>query len=369
MASSNPPLHSAALLLLCFCSVFSNAKFLSLPVFKHAVSGRFVARIFQGTHQRPADLVVDLGGSFTGLDCRGSSTQRVVSCPSLECSKAGESSGSVGELVEDAVAVGSQVVDSVNSVDRFLFYCMPKPALRRLPGGGASGVLGLGRSKMSLPSQFSMTNFLDRKFTICLSASDGQGQLLIGDALSGTDISKTLIYTPLITSKEEKHLISVNSIKIEGDPVPVKVNGRARLSTTAPFTTFQSSIYHSFTEKFVKAVNATKAESVWPLKTCFVSGTKWPEVDLVLQSKMVKWRIGKRNLVVQQVSKGVSCLGILDGGYEMGDDEIVIGRYQLEEKLLEFDMGRSMLGFKSDGGMSCGELKLESGMDTHHPSF
>uniref|UniRef100_A0A7N0UL76 Peptidase A1 domain-containing protein n=1 Tax=Kalanchoe fedtschenkoi TaxID=63787 RepID=A0A7N0UL76_KALFE len=386
MSSSYPLPLPALLLLLCFCSVFSNSQIsnqkssdaLSLPIFKHPVSGQYVAQISRGTTRRPVKLVVDLGGPFTGVDCRQSSTHRSVPFPSLECSKAGGSGSSVaerGELVEDLVTVGSyvvegQVADSVLGVDRFLFHCMPRSALRRLsPTGGVNGVVGLGRSRMSLPHQFSMAHLLDRKFALCLSASGGQ--LLIGDALSRTEISKSLIYTPLITSGDDssshQHLVSVDSMRIEGEPGVVKVNGRARLSTTAPHTILQSSIYQAFTEKYIKAVaNATRAESVWPFKTCFATenggSDDLPAVDLVLQSKMVKWRIGGRNLMVE-VKGGVRCLGMLDGGYDMAD-EIVIGSHQLEENLLEFDMARSMLGLSSslvNRGTSCADLKLESG--------
>ena len=72
-------------------------------------------------------------------------------------------------------------------------------------------------------------------------------------------------------------------------------------------------------------------------------GPEVPAIDLVLQSKMVKWRIYGRNSMVQ-VSNEVMCLGFLDGGLNL-KSSITLGGQQLEDVLLHFDLGTSMLGF------------------------
>ncbi|KAL8100263.1 hypothetical protein AgCh_032494 [Apium graveolens] len=82
-----------------------------------------------------------------------------------------------------------------------------------------------------------------------------------------------------------------------------------------------------------------------------------PIIELVLQSEMVKWRIDGRNSMVR-ISDEVVCLGILDGGLS-DKREITIGGYQLEDNLLEFDLGTSMLGFSSSlRQTSCSRLNV-----------
>lgn len=127
-----------------------------------------------------------------------------------------------------------------------------------------------------------------------------------------------------------------------------------------PYTTIESSIYRSFIEAYAKsasAANLTRAASVAPFELCFRSngieatatGPAVPAIDLVLQSEMVKWRIHGRNSMVR-VSEKVMCLGFLDGGEvtsEAASAGVIIGGYQLEDVLLGFDLGASMLGFSS----------------------
>ena len=47
-----------------------------------------------------------------------------------------------------------------------------------------------------------------------------------------------------------------------------------------------------------------------------------------------------------QVNDNVLCLGIVNGG-EKATTSIVIGGYQLEDNLLQFDLASSRLGFSS----------------------
>lgn len=63
-----------------------------------------------------------------------------------------------------------------------------------------------------------------------------------------------------------------------------------------------------------------------------------------------------------EVSDEVMCLGFLDGG-SSPRASIVIGGYQLEDNLLEFNLATSMFGFSSSLLMrdtTCSDLKLYS---------
>ena len=263
-----------------------------------------------------------------------------------------------GELVEDMVAVeGSEMVSP------FLFSCAPKPLLKGL-ARGTVGMLGLGRTRISLPASVG----LHRKFAVCLSPSDG-GAVLLENEIAGTDISKSLVYTPLLTDQilnSEQYFINVKSIRINGRGVSLgTITGGTRISTVVPYTTMKRSVYEIFTKAYIEAAAAmdmSMVESVAPFEVCFRSESPEPAVpaiDLVLQSEMVKWRILGRNSMVR-VSDKVICLGFLDGG-DNPETSIVLGGYQLEDNLLEFDLSTSMLGFSSSLlGSSCSELKLNS---------
>ena len=74
-------------------------------------------------------------------------------------------------------------------------------------------------------------------------------------------------------------------------------------------------------------------------------GPGMPSIDLILQNKKVIWRIFGANSMVQ-VNEEVLCLGFVDGGVE-ARTAIVIGAYQMEDNLLEFDLATSRLGFSS----------------------
>lgn len=231
-------------------------------------------------------------------------------------------------------------------------------------------MLGLGVDKLSLPSQFATALNLRRRFAVCLSPTRGylvlSGVDIPSSSIIGSQLWNSLTYTPLISSTDGYH-VNVKSIKVNGKPVPLNASllsfdqngkGGTKLSTLAPYTTMETSIYKAFVEEFVNAMNMTRVAEVAPFGVCFGSEGRreFPAVDLVLQSEMVKWRIEGRNSMVE-VGGGVMCLGFLDGG-RLKEASIVIGGHQLEDNLLDFDMGNSMLGFSSSflaRGISCSD--------------
>lgn len=74
-------------------------------------------------------------------------------------------------------------------------------------------------------------------------------------------------------------------------------------------------------------------------------GAAVPAIDLVLESESVYWRIFGANSMVA-VSDQVLCLAFVDGG-ERPRTSVVVGGYQLEDNLLQFDLATSRLGFSS----------------------
>ncbi|KAL5785456.1 hypothetical protein ACOSQ2_007848 [Xanthoceras sorbifolium] len=367
-----------------------------LPVIKDASTSQYVTQIYHG---KPVNLVVDLGGPLIWIDCGSgqvsSSGGRLIRLPSqsIQCSKAVHDRGSKtcdvfpenrvtglsarGDLVEDTLAVGSvdgSEAGAITAVDRFLLASVPSFLLQGL-ASGARGILGLGRTPLSLPSQLAASVGHHRKFFVCLSPSNGvvSTHNAPQDSIFGPEISKSLIYTPLIDNKNGDYIINIKSMKINSNPLSVNAPLTAKLSTVDPYTTMKSSIYETFTKAFTKAAesrNMKRVAPAAPFGVCFgsdqtdesgsVSGSAVPVIDLVLQSEMVKWRISGRNSMVR-VNEEVVCLGFMDGGSDPVEP-IVIGGFQLEDNLLEFDFGTSMLGFTSLGQTGCSNFVVKESL-------
>ncbi|KAG4178952.1 hypothetical protein ERO13_A10G076400v2 [Gossypium hirsutum] len=238
---------------------------------------------------------------------------------------------------------------------------------------------GLGRTKISMPSQFAAAFSFPRKFAVCLSSSSGSnGVVIFGDGpynfLPNIDVSKSLIYTPLILNPvstssasfqgdpSADYFIGVNGITVNNKPVSfnktlLSINkegqGGTKISTVTPYTVMQTSIYRAVVNAFIKQTSKdARVPAVAPFSACYNAkslgstrvGPAVPQIDLLLPNKVV-WRIFGANSLVQ-VNKDVLCLGFVDGGQEP-TTSIVIGGHQIEDNLLQIDLAASKLGFSS----------------------
>ncbi|KAH0784945.1 hypothetical protein KY290_004543 [Solanum tuberosum] len=240
------------------------------------------------------------------------------------------------------------------------------------------GIAGFGHnSTISIPNQLaSLDSKFTRKFGICLSSSTrSSGVIFIGSSPYYVynpmiDISKNLIYTPLVGNPMDwltpmEYHVNVSSIRIAGKDVPLNKtllsindqgHGGTRISTTIPFTILHTSIYEVVKTAFINALpkNVTMVDP--PMKrfgACFSSkniritnvGPDVPVIDFVFHKKSAFWRIYGANSVVQ-VSKDIMCLAFV-GRDQTWEPSIVIGGYQLEENLLVFDLPHKKIGFSS----------------------
>ncbi|RZC51393.1 hypothetical protein C5167_019828 [Papaver somniferum] len=405
---------------------------LVLPIYKDPTSLQYVIQINQRTPQLAVKLVVDLGGKFTWVHCNQSyisSKYRPVLCDSPQCSLASKCSKCVvcadttpreswchnqacsiyttnpitgstsnGELSSDTVTLqstnGSITISDV-TVRQFAFGCETTTNVLEGLALGAEGMVGLGRSGLSLDSQFSAAFRFPRKFALCLSSGRGviffgDGPYMmqpgfdygpfIGDFVTGIDISTPLSYTPLFTNPisttgysaagefSTDYFIAVKGIEVDGERVVIneallsinKKNGigGAKISTLVPYTTMETSIFKAFTSLYIKKakeVNMATVPPVAPFNVCFNSstlikinpriGVLVPRIDLVLPNNTSFGFLGPRNTMVR-INDEVTCLGFVDGGLKPRTS-IVIGGLQLEENLLQFDIPRSRLGFSS----------------------
>ncbi|CAI8602966.1 unnamed protein product [Vicia faba] len=419
MAYSNFQHFITLLLILFFISpTFSQQSFrpkaLVLPVTKDSAKTlQYTAQIKQRTPLVPLNLVVDLGGQFLWVDCENqytSSTYRPARCRSAQCSLAKANgcgdcfsspkpgcnnntcgllpdntithTATSGELAEDVLSI--QSTNGFNpgqtvSVSRFLFTCAPTFLLKGL-ASGATGMAGLGRTKIALPSQLASAFSFARKFAICVSSSNGV--VIFGDGPYGflPNIvldSNSLTYTPLLINpvstasafsqgeSSAEYFIGVKTIKIDSKVVSLNTSllsinsngvGGTKISTVDPYTVLEASIYKAVTDAFVKASiarNIKRVASFAPFEFCFSSdsvgvtrlGAAVPTIELFLQNENVVWRIFGANSMVN-INDDVLCLGFVKGGENL-QTSIVIGGYQLEDNLLQIDLAANRLGFSS----------------------
>ncbi|KAL6968357.1 hypothetical protein U1Q18_034157 [Sarracenia purpurea var. burkii] len=269
-------------------------------------------------------------------------------------------------------------------VSGFVFSCSESSLLQGL-ADGVAGVAGLGRSNFSLPAQIRSAFSSPYLFALCLSGSPSASGVAFFNSggpyyfLPEIDLSKTLIYTPLILNPvggtvityahpSDEYFVGITAVKVNGKDVQfnktilsVDVNGfgGTKISTSAPYTVLATSILKAFEDAFVTesaALNLTVTEPVKPFSVCYSAddvlsspvGPAVPTVDLVMHSEHVFWRIFGSNSMVRIARKDGDawCLGFVDGG-DNARASIVIGGHQMEDNLLQFDVGLERLGFSS----------------------
>ncbi|XP_061345533.1 probable aspartic proteinase GIP2 [Gastrolobium bilobum] len=420
--ASFPLIFSFLCLVAKLCHAQSPVSFV-IPVTKDNSTLQYLTTLSYGTPLLPTKLVLDLGGPFLWLDCASrnmpsSSTlttpHRSIQCLTAKTHEAEATSflssptdqdqyqpcqvfpensitGTVateGEFVQDLMSL--QSTHKLETIHQVRFTCSPSMLLNGL-ARGAKGMVGLGRSRCSLTSQVFDSFGTHRKLTLCLSSSTGV--ILFGnmdyESPSGAEILRSLTFTPLITNQNQRYpsqeyFVNVNSIKINGKRLSFNTSSKSQdeednnggtqtqLSSIVPYTTMQSSIYAIFKTAFVDAamsMNMTRLASVAPFELCFSYrgigrsqvGPSVPIIELVLQSEMVKWSIYGRNSMVR-VSNEIMCLGFLDGGVNPRNP-IVIGGYQLEDVIVQFDLATSMVGFSSSlltKNTRCSDFKFGS---------
>lgn len=372
-------------------------KTLYVPVTKvvHSPKNQYVIHTKQRTPLVPIKQALDLGGEYTWSVCGRSyvsSTYKPARCGSAKCSLAKSSRGCninstlcivntfnrvgdhipiSGVLGQDTVSVGA-FNGSINpgkpvSVPDFLFVCGKSPQYLQGLAGGVKGIVGLGRSKLGLPSQFASAFSLKRKFAMCLSSSTtSNGVVFFGDGpyynLARLDLSQALVYTPLVAQKSSEYYVGVESIKIN-DKEAVHFNNNTRLlsiSTVEPYTVLHTAIYEAVVGEFESALigdeRFKRVEAVKPFGSCYNSsyigidrlGPVVPRIEVVLRSQSVPWTIYGGNAMVN-VGNQVLCLGLVDGGREipLHQPSLIIGGHQLENNFLQFDLAGNRLGFSS----------------------
>ncbi|KAJ6422283.1 hypothetical protein OIU84_027272 [Salix udensis] len=414
---------------------------LHTPIQKDHSTGQYIISAYLKTPLKLTKLVLDLGATYSWENCDDyiSSTYQHIPCNSsianslsaYACMDTCEDppgpncgNNSFSFILDNPIkAVDYRKVNGINaalvdslalpntqgslvSISNFIFSCARTGFLKGL-AKGVTGLAALGNSNLSIPVQINKAfPSSPNCFAMCLSGSTSQpGLALFGSKgpynfLQGIDLSKSLVYTPLIfnplgrDSDSNNHRLSpeyyvgLTSIKVNGKMVALNKallaidgqsgSGGTRISTIVPYTKLQSSIYKAFTLAFLKeaaspSFNLTTTKPVKPFGVCYPAsavkntqmGPAVPIIELVLDRQDVVWKMFGSNSMVRVTKKSVDlwCLGFVDGGGIDGPS-IVIGGQQLEDNLLQFDLQSKKLGFSSSilsKGTNCADFKFSTG--------
>ncbi|KAM3687458.1 hypothetical protein ACB098_10G080100 [Castanea mollissima] len=361
-------------LVLIFSLIFVSALHLShqtallAPITKDHTTHQYTIQAHLKTPLQPTKLLLHLGASFSWLD--STLANALLDSLALPTTDGSTQLSQLGGLVPD-----------------FLFSCSQTSLLQR----GRR----FGRSNFSIPAQVCRSLSLPRSFALCLSGSRSQpGPVFLGSGgpsffNSKIDLSKSLIYTPLILNPvgstvityylqpSDEYFIGLTSIRVNAKAVPINASlltvdengfGGTKISTVHPYTVLETSIYKAFADLFVKealGLNLTAtATAVNPFVRAWV-----PTVDLVMQSDDVFWRVfGSNSMVrIERSDADVWCLGFVDGGPH-ARTSVVIGGHQLEDNLLQFDLESKRLGFSSSilvRGTTCANFNFTSSSSRH----
>ncbi|KAI4364393.1 hypothetical protein MLD38_020489 [Melastoma candidum] len=391
-------------------------KAILLPVRKNGAALQYTTNVRQRAPLVPVKLAVDLGAQMPWVNCEDgyiSSSYTPVPCESKLCKLSGSGAchtacysppapgchnntcsqnvynnfirtSTMGDIAVEAAVFrstdGKNPGRSVSVPGGVVLTCGYTSMLEGL-AKNTRGMVGLGRSPVSLPPVLSSAFGFPNKFAMCLSSSSSQGVVIFGDGpyflQPSKEVSSFLMNTPLILNPvstagayfegepSTDYFINVTGIKFNGRAVPLNStllkiskegSGGTKLSTVDPYMLMETSIYRAVTRAFLNwGKHLKRVRSVKPFEHCFDAkgigstrvGPAVPQIELLLGGKGGgSWTIFGANSMVY-VGKGeIMCLGLVDGGAD-ARTSIVIGGHQLEDNLVQVDMVKKRLGFTS----------------------
>ncbi|KAF3771878.1 Basic 7S globulin 2 [Nymphaea thermarum] len=340
------------------------------------------------------DYLLDLGGHSVWSVCRKHRTHVTFPCKSQQCSLAAASSNSgdvscrghtcniriqnpiTGRRAWSELTYTESAFKATNgsragkslTFHNVMSSCAPPHLLMGLPAGSI-GCLGLGGSNLDL--EFQLTS-LAKRFAFCLPLNDSKpGMIFFGGGpyyilppglVEATEYqaSAPMVRNP---ARPDDLFLPVKELEIVGYDLGkvsnTSVKGWSRISTQVPYTTLSTPLYKAMLKAFDNITRKIPpAPLVKPFGRClnvsaFPRGTPpslWdflyigPVVNLKMDGGDVWEFLNADNM--KQVSQDVLCLAYLDGGPKPEDD-IVIGLYQMKERLMLFDFEAKKIGISA----------------------
>lgn len=261
----------------------------------------------------------------------------------------GDGSFSRGVLATDTVALGGA------SLDGFVFGC---GLSNRGLFGGTAGLMGLGRTELSLVSQ--TASRYGGVFSYCLPATtsgDASGSLSLGGDASSYRNTTSVAYTRMIADPAQPpfYFLNITSAAVGGTALAAQGLGATNvlIDSGTVITRLAPSVYRAVRAEFTRQFGAAgypTAPGFSILDTCYdLTGhdeVKVPLLTLRLEGGADVTVDAAGMLFVVRKDGSQVCLAMASLSYE--DQTPIIGNYQQKNKRVVYDTVGSRLGFADE---------------------
>ncbi|CAN6204499.1 unnamed protein product [Urochloa humidicola] len=311
--------------------------------------------------------------SYAPVPCNSSSCDALPSPPCASSSSGGaaacsyalsyrDGSYSRGVLARDKLSLAGEAVDG------FVFGC--GTSNQGAPFGGTSGLMGLGRSPLSLVSQ-TMAQF-GGVFSYCLplrdSGSSSSGSLVLGDDSSVYKNSTPIVYASMVPPPPDTlqagpfYFLNLTGIAVGGQDVlggsSSSPSSKVIVDSGTVITTLAPSVYGAVRAEFARQLaEYPPAPGFSILDTCFnMTGlggqeVQVPGVRLVFDGG-VEVDVDPSG-VLYSVSSDASQVCLAMAPLRSDDETSIIGNYQQKNLRVIFDTSASQVGFAQE---TCGYI-------------
>ncbi|XP_062198428.1 aspartyl protease family protein At5g10770-like isoform X2 [Phragmites australis] len=258
-----------------------------------------------------------------------------------------DGSYSHGVLAHDKLSLAGEVIDG------FVFGC--GTSNQGAPFGGTSGLMGLGRSQLSMVSQ-TMDQF-GGVFSYCLplKESDSSGSLVLGDDSSVYHNSTPIVYTSMVSDPLQGpfYFLNLTGMTIGGQEVESSGFSAAKviIDSGTIITSLVPSIYNAVKAEFLNQfAEYPQAPGFSILDTCFnMTGfreVQVPSLKLVFDGG-VEVEVDSGG-VLYFVSSGSSQVCLAMASLKSEYETSIIGNYQQKNLRVIFDTSGSQIGFAQE---------------------
>ncbi|CAL9754910.1 unnamed protein product [Musa acuminata subsp. burmannicoides] len=258
----------------------------------------------------------------------------------------GDGSYTRGVLGRERIDIGG------TSIEGFIFGC----GLRNHGlFGGTSGLMGLGRTQLSLVSQ--TTSQFGGFFSYCLPTRilNSSGSLVLGDDPALYKNSTPVSYTRMVSDPRQApfYFLNLTGASIGGVPLDAAgfSNGRTLIDSGTVITRLPPSVYQTLKAEFVRQFSGyPPAPSFSILDTCFnlsaYEEVKVPKVRFGFEggAEMNVDVTGILYLVKKDASQVCLAIASLQFDGQVG----IIGNYQQKNQRVVYDTVASRIGFAEE---------------------
>jgi hypothetical protein len=257
-----------------------------------------------------------------------------------------DGSYSRGVLAHDKLSLAGE------DIEGFVFGCGTS---NQGPFGGTSGLMGLGRSQLSLISQ-TMDQF-GGVFSYCLplKESGSSGSLVLGDDSSVYRNSTPIVYTSMVSDPMQGpfYFVNMTGITVGGQEVESSGFSAAKviIDSGTIITSLVPSVYNAVRAEFLSQLEEyPQAPAFSILDTCFnltgLREVQVPSLKFVFEGN-VEVEVDSKG-VLYFVSSDASQVCLALASLKSEYDTSIIGNYQQKNLRVIFDTSGSQIGFAQE---------------------